>query len=170
MQLDGRRGPNRQHLIRSRPPSWSAFGVIGGMFLLVTPIFAPLARGQGQELRVVARIAGLRSDAGAVGCALFADASAFPTHPERAVAQTFVRPHAGQAACDFVPPNVGTYAVVAYHDENDNRRLDRNFIGIPLEGVGCSNGARGHFGPPHFSDASFVFNGGTVTVLIQIRY
>jgi uncharacterized protein (DUF2141 family) len=51
-----------------------------------------------------------------------------------------------------VPP--GTWAVLAYHDENANGQLDRNFIGIPRENYGFSRDARGRFGPPGFDDAA----------------
>ena len=48
----------------------------------------------------------------------------------------------------------GTYAVLAYIDENENATLDRNFIGIPKERVGISNDYRPK-GPPVFERASF---------------
>jgi uncharacterized protein (DUF2141 family) len=49
----------------------------------------------------------------------------------------------------------GTYAVSTFHDENDNGKLDTNFIGIPKEDYGCSNGAKGIMGPPKWKDAKF---------------
>lgn len=52
-----------------------------------------------------------------------------------------------------VPP--GQYAIVAYYDANANGRMDRNFIGIPSEPVGFSNGYRPK-GPPQFTRAAFV--------------
>jgi len=51
-----------------------------------------------------------------------------------------------------VPP--GTWAVLAYQDENENGQLDRNLIGIPSEDYGFSRDARGRFGPPSFDDAA----------------
>ena len=48
----------------------------------------------------------------------------------------------------------GDYALVVYHDENGNGRLDRNFIGIPREPLGFSNSYRPK-GPPTFSRAAF---------------
>lgn len=48
-----------------------------------------------------------------------------------------------------------SYAVAVYHDENSNKRLDKNLFGLPTEKYGFSNNARGVFGPPYFSDASF---------------
>ena len=50
-----------------------------------------------------------------------------------------------------VPP--GTWAVLAYHDENNNGELDRNLIGMPKEPYGFSRDARNKFGPPRFEDA-----------------
>lgn len=57
-----------------------------------------------------------------------------------------------------------------FHDENSNGKLDRNFMGIPREGVGASNGARGHFGPPKFGDAEFHFLGGQLDLKITLAY
>ncbi|GAB4160615.1 MAG: DUF2141 domain-containing protein [Winogradskyella sp.] len=49
----------------------------------------------------------------------------------------------------------GTYAVSIFHDENDNGKLDSNFMGIPKEDYGCSNNAKGFMGPPKWEDAKF---------------
>jgi uncharacterized protein (DUF2141 family) len=46
----------------------------------------------------------------------------------------------------------GSYAVAAYHDENNNDKLDKAFTGIPNEKYGFSNNVRGIFGPPDLSD------------------
>ena len=48
----------------------------------------------------------------------------------------------------------GTYALIAYLDENENGVLDRNFIGIPREPLGFSMGYRPK-GPPTFARAMF---------------
>ena len=49
----------------------------------------------------------------------------------------------------------GSYAIAAYHDANDNKKLDKSFTGIPSENYGFSNNARGTFGPPSLSDQLF---------------
>lgn len=51
-----------------------------------------------------------------------------------------------------VPP--GTYSVLAHHDRNDDGEVNRNFVGVPIEGIGFSRDAPMRFGPPHFSDAA----------------
>lgn len=48
----------------------------------------------------------------------------------------------------------GEYALVVYHDENGNGRLDENFIGIPSEPLGFSNSYWPQ-GPPTFRKAAF---------------
>jgi len=48
----------------------------------------------------------------------------------------------------------GEYALVVYHDENNNGRLDENFIGIPNEPLGFSNRCWPQ-GPPTFTLAAF---------------
>ena len=53
-------------------------------------------------------------------------------------------------------PN-GVYAISILHDLNSDEILNKNAIGIPLEGVGFSNNATGRFGPPDFMEAAFEF-------------
>ena len=49
----------------------------------------------------------------------------------------------------------GEYAIPVHHDDNDNGKMDTNFIGIPKEPTGLSNGAVPKFGPPKYQDAAF---------------
>lgn len=66
----------------------------------------------------------------------------------------------GEAECVFSSVAADTYGVSAFHDENDNGRLDTNFLGLPTESWCTSRGAKGFFGPPSFDDAQFRFLGG----------
>lgn len=49
----------------------------------------------------------------------------------------------------------GEYAISLFHDENDNNKLDTGWFGIPKEGYGASNDAKGKMGPPKYEDAKF---------------
>jgi len=42
----------------------------------------------------------------------------------------------------------GKYTFKYFHDENSNEKIDVNWLGIPKEGYGFSNNAKGTFGPP----------------------
>lgn len=63
----------------------------------------------------------------------------------------------------------GTWAVLAYQDENENNELDRNFIGIPKENYGFSRNARGKFGPPGFEDAAIEVKDGTTVTPVKLN-
>jgi uncharacterized protein (DUF2141 family) len=43
-------------------------------------------------------------------------------------------------------------------------------MGMPKEGVGASNDAKGSFGPPKFADARFSYNGGSQELTIHLHY
>lgn len=62
----------------------------------------------------------------------------------------------------------GIYAVSFFHDENDNGKMDTNFLGIPKEDYGCSNNARGTLGPPKWEDARFEVKNTTVKQTITL--
>ena len=67
-----------------------------------------------------------------------------------------------------LPP--GRYAIQAYLDENDNREVDQNFLGIPKEGVGFSNDAPFGLGPPTFRRAAFAHGDAADEVTLRLRY
>jgi uncharacterized protein (DUF2141 family) len=117
-------------------------------------------------------IKGLRNDKGQMLCALYSSAQteSFPKKADKAVARLSAPIAERQAICDFMGIHPGTYAVSVVHDENSNGKLDTNFIGMPREGVGASNDAKGHMGPPKFSAASFRYDGGRLDLTIHIRY
>ena len=115
-------------------------------------------------------IRGLRTDNGHVLCALFASAADFPGHGDKAVARAKSVISGNQAQCDFTGIQPGKYAISVIHDENDNGKMDTRIFGIPREGVGASNDAKGRFGPPKFDAAAFDFAGGQLNLVINIGY
>ncbi|MDX5950255.1 DUF2141 domain-containing protein, partial [Azospirillum brasilense] len=64
----------------------------------------------------------------------------------------------------------GTYAVQSFHDENQNLELDRNFLGLPKEGVGFSNDAPMRFGPPRYADATLTVTEPITRTTLTLRY
>lgn len=115
-------------------------------------------------------IDGLHTDRGQVICSLYSSAEGFPKDKKKAIAHAESPIKNRQADCTFAGIQPGTYAISVFQDENSNGKLDTNFLGIPREGVGASNNARGHFGPPSFHDASFVYAGGNMDLIIVIAY
>ncbi|MCM5664295.1 DUF2141 domain-containing protein [Galbibacter mesophilus] len=60
----------------------------------------------------------------------------------------------GKVTMTFTDVPSGTYAILALHDENDNKRMYFEASGMPKEDYGMSNNDM-TFGPPQFSDAKF---------------
>ncbi len=114
---------------------------------------------------------GLKSDRGAVRCALYGakNADDFPTKPKRAQ-QLRAAIKARAATCQFTGLVPGDYAVAIFHDEDDDGVLDTNFVGIPKEGMGASRDPKGSFGPPSFDDAKISYRGGALTISVKIGY
>jgi uncharacterized protein (DUF2141 family) len=122
----------------------------------------------GDMIRV--EVSGFRSDKGQVVCSLFASADGYPKKDEKAVAHAKGTITDKKGTCEFAAPATGTYAVSVFHDENSNGKMDTNFIGMPKEGVGASNDAKGHMGPPKFEAAAFKYVGGELTLKVTIHY
>lgn len=66
-----------------------------------------------------------------------------------------------------LPP--GRNAVIAYHDENGNGKLDLRFGMFPKEGYGLSNNPK-LSGPPKYKDAAFEVSQAGNRIAIQLDY
>ncbi|MEM7099242.1 MAG: DUF2141 domain-containing protein [Pseudomonadota bacterium] len=83
---------------------------------------------------------------------------------EGQIAAQTQRPVAGEMRFTaHLPP--GDYAFRVMHDENDNGKLDSNFVGIPTEPWAFSNNATGNFGPAKWADAKFSLSGETTQTI-----
>jgi uncharacterized protein (DUF2141 family) len=106
-----------------------------------------------------------------VACALFESSDGFPSEYLRSATNVMViKIRQSQARCDFedIPP--GTYAMAVVHDENMNGKLDTNWFGVPTEGYGFSNNARGVLSAPSFSDAKFNYDGRNIELTMSLHY
>lgn len=117
------------------------------------------------------KILNIRNSTGTVACALFESPEGFPIEFLRSATNVMIiKIRKSQARCDFedIPP--GTYAMAVIHDENMDGKLDTNWLGIPTEGYGFSNDARGPLGAPPFSAASFSYDGKNVELTMSLHY
>jgi len=152
-------------IAKGRNPIAALF-FLGSSLIIAVPVLAQTQSTQSNLIRV--EVVGLRSDKGRVICALFSSRDGFPKQGEKAVARISSEISDKRAVCEFAGVATGTYAVSVFHDENSNGKLDTNFMGIPREGVGASNNARGRFGPPKFDAAAFKFSGGRLEMKITV--
>jgi uncharacterized protein (DUF2141 family) len=142
--------------------------------LLVAP---PAGAG---ELRITVK--GIRSPHGVILIGLYDSAESFdraiglsdkegflndPTRVVGAALRANVALNGGMLFSNLEP---GRYAIIVFHDENSNGRLDKTFWGVPTEPYGFSNGARGVLGSPKFDDATITLDGSDKTVVITLIY
>lgn len=104
---------------------------------------------------IVIEVNNLRNNKGSVLISLFNNEDDFPENAEKAIEKAKVEINGKTAFITFKNIPQGQYAAAILHDENKNLKMDFNFLGIPKEGYGFSNNAKGLFGPPHFNKAAF---------------
>jgi uncharacterized protein (DUF2141 family) len=112
---------------------------------------------------------GVKDGGGYVIAAIYDGERSFLKRPE-ALASFRIR--ASQRDVGFSLKNLppGKYAVGAFHDRNDNGKLDADPSGSPTEVYGFSNDARGAGGPPAFGDAAFELGDQAKAISIRLGY
>ena len=134
---------------------------------------SPVRAQQASEPRAVLKVhvEGLRNRRGDLRLGVFDSAGGFPR--DRASALFWRSLGAAADVKSFeveLPP--GRYAVVVLHDENSNKKLDTNLIGIPKEGHGVSNNPKPKRRAATYREAAFdlAADGAEVTVSMQYNY
>ncbi len=74
----------------------------------------------------------------------------------------------GEMTLHFKDLPAGTYAVTVLHDENENKQLDTNFLGIPSEGYGFSNNPN-VMRKAHYDEARFDVGAEAASITIRLR-
>ncbi|MEZ4796241.1 MAG: DUF2141 domain-containing protein [Flavobacteriaceae bacterium] len=72
----------------------------------------------------------------------------------------------GKVIVTFKNVTPGNYALMAMHDENDNKLMDFEANGMPLESYGLSNNPM-LMGPPTFTDGKFEVTDKNVDITIK---
>ena len=109
------------------------------------------------------------NDAGKVCVAVFASKDGWPSNNAKAKARACSAPKGKTANFSFENLPQGTYAAFAFHDEDSDGKIKKNFIGMPKEGVGASNNAGG-IGGPSFKAASFPLSAPSQTISFSLKY
>lgn len=99
---------------------------------------------------------------GSIVLAVFNNSDNFLKKP---VAQRVIKVGSRTTELFFNLPE-GNYAIAVYHDVNDNRQLDKSWLGIPKEPYGFSNNFRPKFSAPEFDDCMFNIAGQTMITII----
>lgn len=137
-------GPSAQR--PSRTKTGHRCGLLSPCFLILPIALAALAGpaaittavAEGLTLKV--RIDGFKSDAGQAFVCLWGDATNFPKCEQgNSSKRVAVKISGGNAETSFDKLVEGKrYAVSVHHDQNGDGKVDKNAMGIALEGIGIS--------------------------------
>lgn len=103
---------------------------------------------------------------GTAGTVLFSlhNESTFMKNPLEAKGNSIVD---GKSTITFENVQPGTYGIIILHDKNDNKRMDFQDNGMPMEAYGVSNNAMS-FGPPQWGDAKFTVEATPIEMEIRL--
>jgi|GEM_PF-153970 len=118
---------------------------------------------------ITVHMRGFRNDKGWARVALFHSPRGFPNDTEFAWSTGSIRIRSGRSSLVFLGVPPGVYAIGVLHDENENGTMDTNRLGVPREGYGASNDARGKWGPPAFDQAAFEVRRDGLNLTISIK-
>ncbi|CAL2101164.1 conserved protein of unknown function [Tenacibaculum sp. 190130A14a] len=103
-----------------------------------------------QEYRITATVINVTSDNGKVSYALY-DKENYMKQPIQAKKSSIEN---GKSTVVFENVPLGEYAVICFHDKNDNNKMDFEPSGMPMEDYGASNNVM-RMGPPMYEDSKF---------------
>ena len=113
-------------------------------------------------------VSGIKSDKGVIRVALCPPQAGFPECKASAARTASLKIVNGTAHAVLNGLPTGFYAVSAFHDANDNGKLD-TFAGIPREGYGFSRNPAFQPRAPRFDETEIDINGDSATA-IKLRY
>lgn len=120
-----------------------------------------------QSASIVVVVKDIREAKGSVLVGIYTSKKDFLEKPAMGRSVKVVGPEV-VLAFDNLPE--GEYAVSIIHDENDNKELDRNKLGLPQEGYCFSNNVFGRLGPPSYDNVKIVLKGRSVRQTLTMKY
>jgi len=115
-----------------------------------------------QNNTITAKVINATSDEGKVEFALY-NKTNFRMKPLQGAESKIVN---GKSVVVFEDIEAGEYAIICYHDKNNNGKMDFEAYGMPMEDYGASNNVM-NFGPPKFEDAQFTIIDKNVSLEIK---
>ncbi|PQJ78440.1 DUF2141 domain-containing protein [Polaribacter porphyrae] len=130
--------------------------------LVVTALFISSTINAQEKVTITATVVNVTSDKGKVGFALY-NKKNFMKIPVQGANAKIVDGKSTVIFKDVVP---GEYAIICYHDKNDNDKMDFSPQRMPLEDFGASNNYMA-FAPPSYENAKFVVSDKNVSLDIK---
>ena len=119
---------------------------------------------------IVVNVHGVRSDKGTLKAKLYGDNPDDFLRKGKKIDSHRVPAEKNTTVLCLYAPQLGTYAIAVYHDENGNKKLDLNWVGLPSEGFGFSNNPSIFLASPNPEEAAFQVENGRTKIDINLRY
>ncbi|PCI10078.1 MAG: hypothetical protein COB73_04085 [Flavobacteriaceae bacterium] len=124
------------------------------------------AQNENKTFNIVAKVANIESNNGIVYYALYDSSERMMQR--KATQSQMSSVENGVATVTFNDVAEGDYSIICFHDINDNKQMDFNEMGMPLERYGVSNNRINPYGPPTFSDTKFEVKDTNLTFEIEL--
>ncbi|HIF09772.1 MAG TPA: DUF2141 domain-containing protein [Sneathiellales bacterium] len=143
---------------------------LAGLFVFSGNAWAGADCPEDTPTRIWVHVDGMKNDKGTITASLYDDNARNFLKKGRRIAKERESASTGAVMVCMPAPGPGMYAVALYHDENANRKFDRNWYGVPKEGHAFSNNAKGRLGPPSHKAAAFTVDGAEAEIHVRMRY
>jgi len=115
-----------------------------------------------KQANITVSVVNALNDTGTINFGLF-NKENFRQEPSRAQS-SLIKNGVSTVVFENVP--AGMYAIICFHDENDNKRMDFQDNGMPIENYGTSNNPF-NLGPPQFDSSKFEVTNKDLTLEIK---
>jgi uncharacterized protein (DUF2141 family) len=115
-------------------------------------------------------VTGFRNAKGLLGAELFTSAKGWPEEVDDAFQHASFPIQGDQATAVFDHLAPGRYGVVVLHDENENKKLDRNLFQVPKEGFGFGNNPHVALTAPPLEKATVPVTCPRTTIEVRLIY
>ncbi len=118
--------------------------------------------------KLLVELENVRDDSGQIRASIYSDPESFRKE-DKALKIVSLPARAGNITLNLDGLAPGRYAVMVYHDANNDQKLNLRFGMFPTEGYGLSNNPV-VMGPPKFSESVFDLKAGENRISIKIAY
>lgn len=121
-------------------------------------------------VRLQILVSGVRSAKGTLTIMLYGDREEDFLKKGGRLSRIRVPAQTGEVRVCIPVPAAGSYAISLYHDEDANKKLTKNWLGLPTEGYGFSRDAAVSYRLPQLDETVFTALPGDTPVRITMRY
>lgn len=138
------------------------FAAVFALVVVLQSSFNTTGNTSKDKRTITVTVPNVTSNKGTVNYALYTE-DGFMVKPKQTQSSKVINKKSTIVFTDVTP---GEYAVICFHDANENKQMDFDESRMPLEDYGVSNNPMS-YGPPQYAAAKFVVSDKDVTLEIK---